>query len=176
MRYLPALALAVLMTLPAAARPLAPADSEAMKRSLDAYLGAVSRGDAEKIVAALPPRILNVFAGMTGLESDKLHATLVDQTRTLTKGTKFRDVTADLGALDAQDSALRDGTTTTWLMIPTAFTVVTDDSATRNNQPLLAVKEGDDWYFLRIDGPERQQLAALAYPFLLEAPLPAPGQ
>ncbi|MBC7142625.1 MAG: hypothetical protein H5U18_10815 [Rhodobacteraceae bacterium] len=161
-----AVLLAVLMAHPVAARPLDAGEAKALDASLGAYLRAIGRSDAKGIVAALPPRVLNVFAGATGVETRKLEATLVDQTRTLMKGTTVRDVTADQSDLDAGEDALADGTKVTWVLIPTAFVTEADGAVMRNEQPLLAVEDGETWYFLRIDGPERQQLAALAYPFL----------
>ncbi|MDW4549357.1 hypothetical protein R5H32_08345 [Defluviimonas sp. D31] len=172
MRIVLAAALAALVALPAAARPLSPAEAEAMQRSLDSYLRSITAGNAEKIVGALPPRILNVFAGASGIESKQLESTLVEQTKDLMKGTKYRNVTANLEALDAEDSALGDGTEATWVLIPTAFTTVSKGKKTRHQQPLLAVSEGESWHFLRIDGPERQQLAAIAYPFLADKSFP----
>ncbi len=161
-----ALVLAVLMAHPAAARPLDAGEAKALDTSLGAYLKAIGRSDAKGIVAALPPRVLNVFAGATGVETKKLEATLVDQTKTLMKGTKVRDVTADQSALDAGEDDLADGTKVIWVLVPTAFVTEAGGAVMRNEQPLLAIEDGAKWYFLRIDGPERQQLAALAYPFL----------
>lgn len=161
-----ALLLALLMAQPGAARPLDPAEAKALDTSLGAYLGAIGRSDAKGVVAALPPRVLNVFAGATGVETRKLEATLVEQTAALMKGTKVRDVSADQSALDAEEGDLADGTKVVWVLIPTAFVTESDGAVMRNEQPLLAVEDGAKWYFLRMDGPERQQLAALAYPFL----------
>ncbi|MCU9849513.1 hypothetical protein OEZ60_16045 [Defluviimonas sp. WL0024] len=172
MRIVLAAALAALAALPAAARPLSPAEAQAMQKSLDTYLRSITAGNAEKIVGALPPRILNVFAGASGLETNKLESTLIEQTKDLMKGTKYRDVTANLDALDAEDAALGDGSEATWVLIPTAFTTIAGGKKTRHEQPLLAVREDDSWHFLRIDGPERQQLAAIAYPFLADKSFP----
>lgn len=172
MRCLIALALTALMALPAAARPLSTAEAEALAQSVDSYLAAIGRADAPSIVAALPPRILNVFAGATGVESRKLEETLVEQTEAVMKGTAFRDLSAGLSELDAADAALDDGSAVTWVLVPTAFTTVAKNKKTRHEQPLLALREGDAWYFLRIDGPQSQSLAALAYPFLAETSFP----
>ncbi len=173
MRFLLALALTALTALPAAARPLSTAEAEALATSVDRYLAAIGRADAPAIVAALPPRILNVFAGATGVESRKLEETLVQQTEAVMKGTAFRDLSAGLSALDATDAALDDGSAVTWVLVPTAFTTVARNQKTRHEQPLLALHEGEAWHFLRIDGPQTQGLAALAYPFLAETRFPA---
>lgn len=91
---------------------------------------------------------------------------LVQQTAALLKGTSVRDLSADQSALDAADETLGDGARVVWVLVPTAFVSEAGGKATHNEQPLLAVREGKAWHFLRIDGEDRQEVAALAYPFL----------
>ncbi|MEZ5777458.1 MAG: hypothetical protein R3E44_03760 [Paracoccaceae bacterium] len=173
MRLILALILSALLAVPAAARPLSSDEEAALWKSADAYLRAIGRGDAKGIVAALPPRILNVFAGATGVEVKKLEETLVEQTAAVTKGTKFSELAAKRDGVNAEDAVLADGTAVTWVLVPTSFVTESKGKKARNNQPLLAVREADKWYFLRIDGPERQQMATLAYPFLAGMAFPA---
>ncbi|MCB2130164.1 MAG: hypothetical protein KDE03_14065 [Rhodobacteraceae bacterium] len=154
------------------ARPLAGAEAEAMDKALNSYLAAIGRNDAEKIVAAFPPRILNVFAGATGIEAKKLTETLVAQTAELMKGIKVGEVAAKPGPLEVTDTVLADGVPVVWGLVSTSFVSETATGKARNNQPLLAVSEGGAWYFLRVDGAERRQLAALAYPFLAGVEIP----
>ena len=172
MRLLLSLVLFALLALPAVARPLTPAEDESLGKAVDLYLAAIGRGDAVKIVGALPPRMLNVFAGATGVEADKLTDTLVTQTKAMTKTAKFRDMAAGRAGLDAEDEALADGTNVTWVLLPTNFTTESNGQKTRHEQPLLALSEGGTWYFLRIEGPQSQQLVSVAYPFLAEVSFP----
>lgn len=157
---------AVIAALPAIARPLDKAEARALDKALSAYLDAIGAGDAETIVSALPPRVVSVFAAATGLEEKALRSTLAEQTLALMQGTRVRDLSADRSALDAGDETLGDGTRVVWVIVPTAFVSEAGGKATRNEQPVLALREGKTWYFLRIDGPERRQVASLAYPFL----------
>lgn len=157
---------------PVLARPLETEEAAALQKSVTDYLDAIGDRDAPRIIAALPPRVLNVFAGATGIEARKLNATLVEQTETMMKGATFRDLAAEEGALEATETALADGTEVTWVLVPTRFTVQSDGKRALNQQPLLAVREDETWYFLRVDGEERRQLAALAYPFLAEVTMP----
>jgi hypothetical protein len=173
MRWLAAIALTFAFALPAAARPLSPEEDAALTKSMDSYLYAIGAGDAERIVRGIPPRIMNIFAGTSGIEAKSLEKTLVDQTAKLMKGSKFTDVGADRSAFDAQDAALADGTAITWVVVPTAFTAETKTAKTRNEQPMLAIHEGKRWYFVRIDGPAQQQLVAMGYPFLAGVKFPA---
>ena len=164
--------LALCAAVPALARPLEAEEATALMKSVTEYLGAIGQRDAPRIIAALPPRVLNVFAGATGIEARKLNATLIEQTETMMKGATFRDLAAEEGTLNATETALADGTEVTWVLVPTRFTMQSDGKRTLNQQPLLAVREDQTWFFLRVDGEERRQLAALAYPFLAEVTLP----
>lgn len=161
-----------LFAAPAPARPLAADEASTLQKAVSDYLGAIGRRDASLIIAALPPRVLNVFAGATGIEARKLNATLVEQTETMMKGATFRDLAAEEGTLEATETVLADGSEVTWVLVPTRFTLQSGGKKTLNQQPLLAVREDRIWYFLRVDGEERRQLAALAYPFLTEVAMP----
>lgn len=169
---LAAILLSLVLAFPAQARPLTGEEAEGLSVSVDAYLDAIGAGNAEKIVATMPPRILNVFAGASGTEVSKLTEVLTEQTATLMKGSTFTDLAAGKSKLKAEDGTMPDGSTVTWVLIPTRFTATANGTSTINEQPLLAVKEDGAWYFLRIDGPERQQFAAIAYPFLASVNMP----
>lgn len=168
------LALTLALALPAAARPLTADEAKSLDHAVQGYLGATSGNDAEALVRAIPPRILNVFAGSAGIEARKLTRTLEEQTRELTKGLKVRNAKADEGALDAEDAKLEDGTAVTWVVVPTSYEAEKDGKKTQNAQALVAISEGDKWYFVRIDGPQQKQMATLAYPFLAKAKVPDP--
>ncbi|MCB2115754.1 MAG: hypothetical protein KDE00_05485 [Rhodobacteraceae bacterium] len=168
-----AIVLAILLpAMSADARPLTSGESGSLGKAVSGYLAAIEKNDAKGIVGALPPRVIAVFAGATGMEEKALTATLTEQTSAMLAGTTVRDVTADESALDAEDADLADGSKVTWVLIPTAFVSEVKGKATRNEQPLLAVSEKGKWYFLRVDGKERRDLAAVAYPFLKDQTIP----
>jgi hypothetical protein len=170
---LAALALALLALASAAsARPLTPEEADKLGGAVNRYLSAIGSEDSEGIVSAIPPRILNVFAGTAGIEAKDLKPTLEKQMSAMMKDSSFSDLTSDQTALDATDVTMADGTPVTWAVVPTVFTAEVKGKKTRNEQPLLALSEGGKWYFLRIDGPQARMLAALAYPFLGDATLP----
>lgn len=171
MRLIAFLTLSLLMALPAAARPLEAAEAKALGKSVGIYLRAIGRNETERVVAALPPRVLNVFAGQAGIESKTLNKTLADQMRAMTKGVTFSDFTSDTASMDAQDAVLADGTTVTWVVVPTAFTATTATGKMRNEQPLLVLREGKSWYMMRMD-PGAQQMVSFAYPFLKDVTFP----
>lgn len=167
-----ALALALPSALPAAARPMEPAEAKKMQTTVDVYLRSIGRGEAPRLVAALPPRIKNIFAGASGIEAKDLDATLVAQTETLLKSAKFSEFSADYSQIDATDSVLADGSKVTWVVVPTRFVVENAKGKTLNEQPLLAVNEKGKWYMMRIDGAQSQQLVSIAYPFLKDVSFP----
>lgn len=158
--------------LPAIARDLTPEESSALDKATTSYLRAVDKGDAAGIVAALPPRVLTVFGAASGIEEKNLQKKLVEQTAALMKTTDFRDVAAAAETPVAGDAELADGTPIVWSILKTSFVTEANGQATQNWQPLLALSEGGKWYFLRVEGPQSKQLAAIAYPFLASIDFP----
>ena len=173
MRLLVAVLFGIALALPAAARPLTPDEEAGLAKSMDIYLRAIGAGNAERIVNGIPPRILNIFAGTSGIEAKNLEKTLTDQTAAMMAGSRFTDIAADRTALDAGDATLADGTGVTWVVVPTAFTAETGGARTRNAQPMLALREDEKWYFVRIDGEQQKQMVTIAYPFLSDVTFPA---
>lgn len=173
MRFLAALVLSLLLAAPLAARPLSEAEGVGLQKAVDSYRRVTVNKNAEKIVATIPPRVLNVFAGTAGIEASKVQETLIAQTAELLKTTEISDFVTAPGPFEGNDATLQDGTEVVWAVVPTQFTAEGKASKTRNSQPLLAILEGGKWYFSRIDGPAQQQIVSFAYPFIAEAKLPA---
>lgn len=174
LRPLAAILLLLLWVLPGAARPLTDVEGRRLDRALSTYFGAWERGDAAKIVAKMPPRLLGVFAGATGVEARNLNAMLVEQVRGRLKAVRASDPEADRDGLMVEEATLADGATVLWGLLPVRFVSRSGTEAQLNEQPLLVIREGGTWYFLRIDGPEWRGLAAIAYPFLAGVAMPEP--
>ncbi len=172
MRFLAPLFLALTLALPVHARPLSEDEAKGLDLAIASYLRATMAKDAEKVVATIPPRILNVFAGTAGIEAKDVQKTLIAQTRELMKTTQISDFVAAAGPFDGNDAKLADDTPVVWAVVPTQFTATADGKKTMNHQPLFAVLEGGKWFFSRIDGPQQQQIVGFAYPFIATAILP----
>ena len=102
-----------------------------------------------------------------------LEKTLAEQTRGVMAQSVFTELSAETAGADASDERLADGTAVTWTVVPARFDVETGGSRSRNEQPMLALREGADWYFIRIEGAAQSQMVSLAYPFLADAHFPA---
>lgn len=172
MRFLAAVFLSLLLAAPVSARPLSEAEAGDLQKAVDSYRRVTVNKNAEKIVATIPPRVLNVFAGTAGIEASKVQETLIAQTAELLKTTEISDFVTAPGPFEGNDATLQDGTQVVWAVVPTQFTAEGKAGKTRNSQPLLAILEGGKWYFSRIDGPAQQQIVSFAYPFVAGAKLP----
>lgn len=168
------LAAALTAALPAMARPLTGEESTRLGSAVDRYLSATASNDAEGLVAAIPPRILNIFSGTAGIEAKDLKPTLQKQLVTTLKDTRISDVTSDQSALDATDVTMGDGTAVTWSVVPTSFTVDVKGKKTLNKESVVALSEDGKWYILRVNSPQAKMLAAIAYPFISGVSLPEP--
>lgn len=155
------------------ARPLAAPEEKALAKAVDGYLGAIETGRAEQVVAAIPPRILDLFAKQSDMDVGALQAILVDQTSALLSQSAFSALSAKVKGADATDSTLPDGTSVTWAIVPMQFVVKAQGSRTRNTQPMLALLEQGRWYFIRIEGAAQSRMVSLAYPFTADARYPA---
>lgn len=161
------------LALPAFARDLTAPEAKVLDAAVTSYLEAIETGDATRIVGAIPPRIIQLFAAQSGTDAATLEKTLAQQTESMLSGSRFSDLRASVADRAVTDSKLPDGTMVTWAVIPTEFTVAQADTKTRNRQSMLALREGDRWYFIRTEGAAQQQMVSLAYPFLAEAKYPA---
>jgi len=162
----------ILAAAPAIARAPSAEEGKKLDTAVDSYLRSIASKDAERLIAAIPPRIVGIFAGAAGVEVDKVNDLLVDQTRGLMKGARFTDLAADVSALDLGDATLKDGTNVTWALIPVSFVTEVGEKRTKSSLPMLAVSEKNRWYFVRIDGPQQKALVQIAYPFLKDTPIP----
>jgi hypothetical protein len=173
MRFVATLFLALSLALPLNARALSEEEQAGLTKAVDSYRRVTTAKNAEKIVATIPPRVLNVFAGTAGIEASKVEDTLVAQTAELLKTTAITDFVTAPGPFDGNDATLQDGTKVVWAVVPTQFTAEGKAGKSRNSQPLLAILESGKWYFSRIDGPQQQQIVSFAYPFIAGVSLPA---
>ncbi len=173
MRVFALFLLVLSVALPAAARPLTEDEAGGLTRAVDSYRRATMGKNAEKIVATIPPRVVNVVAGSAGIEASKVQKTLIEQTTELMKTSAVSDFVTAPGPYEANDAVLDDGTAVVWVVVPAQFVAEGNGKKTRNSQPLLALQEGGKWYFSRIDGPQQQQIVSFAYPFIAGVKLPA---
>lgn len=171
MRLLAALALSLLIALPAEARPLNRAELRGLDAALAAYSEALETGDAAALTQALPPRMLRFHAGLTGLEIDKLTQAMTEQTEAMMATTRFGALTAETADAEAAEATLADGTKIVWAILPASFTMAQDGRDARVGQPVLALREGKDWFLLRVD-PGQQRMLAAVYPFLADVTFP----
>ncbi|MGB3147222.1 MAG: hypothetical protein WBA91_05625 [Paracoccaceae bacterium] len=172
MRFVISVIALLLFSLPLQARPLTGAESASLEKSVESYLRATMAGNAEKIVASLPPRLLNVFAGTAGIEAKQVEKALIEQTRTVLRKGRVKDFVAAPGPYDGNDARMADGTPIVWVIVRTQFVTEATGQRVRNDQPLFGVLEDGKWYFSRIDGPQQQQVVSFAYPFMAGLELP----
>lgn len=166
-----ALSLCLLSALPAAARPLSADERQGLETAVTAYSRALETGDAAALTASLPPRVMRLHAGMTGLTVEALGAAMTEQTAAMLAGTRFGALVADPAAAEAAEAALADGTPVLWAVLPASFETEQAGKRVRVTQPILALRDGGAWYLIRIDPTQAQVLTAV-YPFLSGVTLP----
>lgn len=171
----PLAALAIAIAPAAFARPLTADEAQALEKVIGTFGRAMDRGDAERIVDTLPPRVLNFAAAQSGMEIKVLQSAMIDQTKGLLKDAKFSDFAAPITEADAQDATAPDGKPVVWTILRSSFKLKANDQTTLNEQPLVAVNEDGAWYLMRIEAGAEVMLGAI-YPFLKDVQYPAASQ
>ncbi len=174
MRILATLFAVLLLALPAQARELTSEESRSLKSAINGFTRAMERGNARKIAATVPPRVLNMIAGTNGLKVRDLEKAMVEQTAAVMKSATFSDLTINQQDLDATDATLSDGTEIVWTLVPSTFRMTVGDNTTQNEQAMLALRDGRSWYLIRVAEPAQRQMISIVYPFLADADFPEP--
>lgn len=163
---LAALWIAVIPAQAAMARPLESDEANSLKTALKAYDGALVTGNSAALVAAIPPRIVAMIAGQSGMELAALQQALAEQSSAVMAGSVFSELTVDLPAAQAAEGRLSDGTQVLWALVPARFVLERDGKRVLYTQTILALHETDTWYLMRMEDPQQRDLVAAVYPFL----------
>lgn len=172
MRLLFALFATLALALPAAARPLTGAETRSLEKALRDFDRALTGRDSARLVAAIPPRIIAMIAGQSGMELAALQKAMAEQSDAALAGVTFTDLTTDPSRADAATATLGDGSTVTWALVPVSFVMDKDGTRQLFRQTILALNEADTWYLLRIEDPQQRDLVAAVYPFLADVAIP----
>ena len=174
MRFIATLFAVFLLALPAQARDLTPEETRTLKSAINGFTRAMERGNARKIAGTIPPRVLNMIAGTSGMKVKDLEKAMVEQTAAVMKSATFSDLTIDQQNLDATDATMSDGTEIVWTMVPSTFRMTVGEKTTMNEQTMLALRDGRSWYLIRVAEPAQRQMISLVYPFLADIEFPEP--
>ncbi len=167
MRLIFALAAALALTFaapgPAAARDLTDAETTALVSTVDGYARALRASDLGRLVDTIPPKLLALMATTAGVDVDRFREQTKRQLANVMNTVRFEDVSIETSAL-SDPVETEEGLV--YAFIPYAFVMATDAERNGVAGRLLALREGDAWYLLRVETGVQVQLLKDAYPSL----------
>lgn len=146
------------------------ADRAAVKTTFETLIDGIKTNDYAKILAVMPPSMLEKMAEPTGMDVVAFKAVAVEQMKAAMQQVKINEVSYDLdGMKTATSSADRD-----YAIVTTTTVMDMGGAAIQAVGPALAFEDDGNWYVLQIQSPDQAALLAQTYPDLADVELPAP--
>ncbi len=167
-----ALGLIVAMTMGsigfAEGRELTTAERTGLAATLDAFDAAMRGRDFERIIATIPPRVLQALADKSGVPIEQLKAVAIEQTKQAMTAATIVSFGMDLP--NATFAETTDGTP--YALIPTETVMQFAGKKMRAAAQTLALLDGGEWYLLRVSDDAQVEILKQVYPAFAGVELP----
>ena len=164
------LAAVVLLPAGAGARELTEAEKASLAAAVTAFDTAMQAKDVEGIIGVVPPKVYEHIASQSGLETEALMASLIEQTTEVMATVTFESFSMDMGAASYNEAA--DGTP--YVLIPTETVVnVAQSGKIRAASDTLAMLDEGNWYLVRTDDASTLAIIREIYPTYAAVEFPA---
>jgi len=160
-----------LLVLPASARPLTSQETADLGSRIDGFVQALGAGDVGAMLEILPPRLLDRLAEEAGVSVEEMIAVMEAETEAVLSDMSVSDIETARDGLDATDAEIG-GADITWTLVPTSFDVDTGEMVVTFESSLLALREGEAWYLVRVAEPEQIGILRELYPPLEDVTFP----
>ena len=171
-RLLAAALFAAVLLFPAGvgARQLTEAEKVSLVEAVAAFDTAMQEADVEKIIGVVPPKVFEHIATQSGLETDALMASMIEQTTELMASVTFESFSMDMNAAAYKEAA--DGTP--YVLIPTETVVdLVQSGKIRATSDTLAMLDEGLWYLIRTDDASTLAIIKEIYPTFAAVEFPA---
>lgn len=161
-------AAALAAVLPLAAPAFDASDRAAVRTASDRFAAAFVSKDFEAVIDAMPPKLVAYMAQQVGMAADALGASMAQQ-MTVFAG----DVTVE--KLDMKTGRMTTGRTPDgidYAFIPTRTTVKNASARQSVDSQTLALEDGGQWYFLRLEQAQQYEIVKAVYPGFAAIRLP----
>jgi hypothetical protein len=156
------LALGYLAVAPVQAQRIEQADRSAIDARIDAFDAMMKAGRFEEMVDFMPPRMWRMLLDQSGVTDQQMRAIMKAQMIETFKTVKIISYSMDSRAatLGTTPDKTRD-----YLLIPTETVMeIPDGQRLLSKSRTLALKDGNQWYVARIQGPQQILMLRAAYP------------
>ncbi|WP_108262649.1 hypothetical protein [Mangrovicoccus ximenensis] len=147
--------------------PSAP-ELKSLEKDAAAFARNTEKNRAARVIDALPERVIPSVAQQAMTPPKLIRDTLVDQAKAFGRTSKPEDVTADLTGVMLDDAG-----GLTWGVVRLKGTSIFSGQRVRFDTATIAILEGGEWHFARIDTQAQADLIRSAYPEIKEL---APGR
>lgn len=148
---------------PATARDLTDPELAALDETVESFETALERSDHLRMLETLPPRMLEALAAQVGATVPEMLAAVGEQLKTVADAARFEDVVFDAAQLgEAHD--IGDGLV--YGFLPLHFVMILPDGRFEVSSDVLALRDGDVWYLLRVENAAMASLLTGVYPGL----------
>lgn len=156
---------------PVLAQEFTSQDRAAVQVRIDRLDQIISSGDLAGALEVVPPRLTRAIADRYGMTQDQLLTTMREVIRTQLQGVIFVDYQMDLAA--TLPVLTPDGSRT-YLLIPTTTVMeIQGAGRVRSRNGTLALKDGGEWYLIRVDEAAQVALIRELWPEFAAVDFPA---
>lgn len=169
MRILLACLLAVCLAagpMPAAAKSLSEAEQAALSETVDDFSKAMKGNDFKRVIATLPPRLIEKMSAQVGVPADQLRDMLAAQSAQVMGNATVEKFATDLSDLSAKSGKMPDGSKVLYAFVPAEVVFTMGGKTHEAPQNLLALKDGEAWYLMRVQSDGHVKMLQDIYPFL----------
>lgn len=144
----------------ATAQDLTDADRSAIKATVDEFGAAMTTGDLGQIAETIPPRILDHIAGRAGVDVATVRNALVAEMEKLSEQATIAEYRIDEEGM----TVARLDDDTPYALLPTETIVRVGGRQARVSSQTLALRDGEEWYLVRVSDPQQVAILREVYP------------
>ncbi|MGH1458466.1 MAG: hypothetical protein ACRBBT_06150 [Paracoccaceae bacterium] len=158
-------ALCLGLAAPLAAKGMAEAEQAALAQTIDEFSTAMKADDFARVIATLPPRLMQAMSAQTGMPVDQLRNALAAQSAQVMGDSSVETFDTDLSDLNAKTGKMPDGSKVLYTFVPAQVEMTVKGKPISQPQNLLALKEDGAWYLMRVQSDGHVKMLQAIYPF-----------
>ena len=153
-------AIAPVLAPPADARGLEDHERSTLASTVDEFNTAMRNDNYERIIATVPPKMVEVVAKKVQLPVSEVRTSMVSAMRNVTNSVKIESFSMDVGKAEYQEANGGEP----YALIPTETVLAADGQRYRVKSKTLALLDGATWYLVRVGEPSQVVVLRSAYP------------
>jgi hypothetical protein len=163
-----ALALIAAPMTAAMAREFTDTEKQGLAETIKGFDEAMGGGDFERIVATIPPKVLQSMADKFKLPIDQLRTSVIEQSKEALKTVTIVSYAMDLDHAEYKETA--DGTP--YVLVPTETVMEVGKDKLRATAQTLAIFDEGQWYLVRVSEKAQVDIFKAVYPSFTDVEFP----